>query len=141
MLVSELFNLTRTFRSELTEGSIREAKVIQLDKFHVWSHPSHMDLKRLLAKMDLRGLLWADKFFIWDAMEATHEYIADLLSEYGYVDKKDAYNYIAVILSDTGDFSAFDEWNGEPSEINGIFYHATQDGVEAMRPFARALGI
>ena len=127
---------------------LTEAKVVELDTdsgqpLRVWVNPSHSDLKQLLHKFDLRAAVWPNLMVVWNSYDAVHGTVEDLLFRNGFIDSTMPWPMSAV-LSDTGDFSDYDTyegWEGQPDEINGIYYLLADENIEKSRSFARALGI
>lgn len=110
----------------------------------LWINPTLSDLRQLVSRYILRGLVWSNLFLVWDGEKAIHNDVAI------YVIKYDIFNDypnvlpnrdISVVLSDVDNIEdIFDEWVGNSKVINGIYYMAQGDPT-TRSSFRKSLGI
>lgn len=110
----------------------------------LWVNPVLSELKSLVQRYTLRGLVWHKLFLVWDGHEAIHNDIATYVIQHKILDDKYNINnrYLSVVLSDNDNITdSFEEWEGEPEESNGIYYMSSYDDPTRMPSFSRSLKI
>ena len=122
---------------------ITELKSIKLDTGEmplvVWMNPTNSELKQLLKRFEIRALIWKNgRFIAWDAHRAIHFMMSDTLIANDIIEPGDEHTSISIILSNTNEFSTFEEWEEkETIESNGIWYLTDINVPKQMVAFAK----
>ena len=112
--------------------------------FVVYQNPNINELHTLLGKFDLRGLLWDNKFYVWEAFMTTHYEIFVNLGgeddEYGTMFDRETVSFYMSSQEEEGRYDS--DWDLSPYESgNDIIYIGFNDSGGMSHPMVqRALG-
>ena len=121
--IAKQLSEAKTFSVDLWGGKLPNGEV------RIWDTPTHKELIILLSKMDLRGILERNRYYVWDASKSIHSAIDELI--YGEGSGKEKEPRITMVLVSEGEsFEAFGYWEGEGLHHNGVGL-MTENGEEA----------
>ena len=124
-------------------GPINESKIIKVGTNNfkpilVYQNPSNREIIQLLNKHDMRGIEYKNTVYVWNAFDGVHDFIAEELGLYSENPNMLAKPYKSFIISNTDDFSAFDHWEGDGEQGNGVYYMSDSTINSSM--FSRMIG-